>query len=265
VGAAPIKTVYGVDRNEKNLIFGNKRGVTQIDMSETVKIRQTVREVVGSFKRNDVRVRRKIASKYWRRATNRNNHLPHAATNFAVPLAAKERAALALEDITHIRKMYQRGNGRGDDLRFRMNSWPYAKAYRMLGYKSASKGVTFVQLTKAETYGSSSECASCGERLHSPDGGDAEHGRMPWCQLCKRWTDRDVNAALNLSKRGVSRFDSSLPLPGRAQQQPEAGEEGPAGEAMRGNGRQVPILRADAGKLLCRVPALNGSGHGPKS
>src|SRR5204863_5883233 len=77
--------------------------------------------------------------------------------------------------------------------------------------KSAWKGVTIIPLTKSETYGSSSVCPACGERLYSPEKGDAEHARMLWCQKCKVWMDRDVVAALNLSIRGRSRFARSLP------------------------------------------------------
>ena len=266
VNQAQVRAVYGVDRNEKNLTFGNRDGVVQVDMSKTVKIRQTTREIVASFRRNDVRVRKRISSKYWGRATDRNDQLLHAATNFAIELAMKDGAALALEDITGIRKMYQRGNGHGVDYRFRMNSWPYSKAYRMLDYKSDWNGVTFIPLTKAETRGSSRVHWRCGERLRSPARGDVVHARMLWCQRCKQWVDRDVNAAVVLSTRGPSRFDGSLPQTGGAQQSP-AGEEGLAGEAMKGNGAAtVPILRVDASKLLGRRgPRPDGQGHGPKS
>jgi putative transposase len=252
VEPTPVRTVYGVDRNEKNLTFGDSVGVVQTDMSKTVKIRRTTREIVGSFKRNDARMRRKLASKYWKRAANRTNQVLHATRNFMVGTAASEGAAFALEDLTGIRKMYRKGNGQGVDYRFRINSWPYSKAYHMLEYKSAWKGVTFIPLTKAETYGSSSECASCGERLRSPEGADAEHRRMLWCQSCKRWADRDVNAALNLSERGRSRFDRSLPQPASRQQQVIllAGGKGLAVEAVKGNGTKTPILRVDASKLL---------------
>jgi putative transposase len=211
VEAILVRTVYGVDRNEKNLTFGNRERVVQLDLSKTVRIRQMTREIVGSFKRNDVRVRKMLASKYWKRASHRTNQILHAAMNYLVNEATENGAALALEDLSSIRKMYQEGNKQGADYRFRLNSWPYWKACWMLEYKSAWKGVTFVPLTKAETYGSSSECASCGERLHEPERKDAEHKRMLWCQRCKVWTDRDVNAALNLSERGRSRFDRSLP------------------------------------------------------
>jgi putative transposase len=241
----PVRTVYGVDRNEKNITFGNTEGVVQIDMAKAVRIRQTAREIIGSFRRDDVRIRKKLASKYWRRARNRTNQMLHAAINFVVDMAARGEAAFALEDLTNVRKMYRRGNGQGRDYRFRLNSWPYSKAYHMLEYKSAWKGVTMIPLTRAETYGSSNMCASCGERLRSPERDDAEHRRMLWCQPCKKWTDRDVNAALNLSERGLARSASSLPR--------LAGGKGLAGEAVKGNGQTtIPILRVDASKLGLR-------------
>jgi transposase len=83
----------------------------------------------------------------------------------------------------------------------------------MIEYKAAWNGVKLIQLTKSETYGSSSRCSTCGERLRSPERNDAEHKRMLWCQRCKKWIDRDVNAALNQSTRGLARFASSLPPP----------------------------------------------------
>ncbi|MDV3244767.1 MAG: transposase [Nitrososphaerales archaeon] len=267
IAQSPVKTVYGVDRNEKNLTFGNSEGVVQIDMAKAVRIRQTTREIVKSFKRSDVRVRRTLASKYWKRAANRTNQMLHAATNFLVDTAVKDGAALALEDLTNIGKMYRKGNGQGNDYRFRLNSWPHWKAYRMLEYKAAWKGVTMIPLTRSETYGSSSTHA-CGERLRSPERDDMEHRRMLWCQACKTWTDRDVNAAVVLSQRGLARFASSLPQPaGRSQQvYLLAGGKGEAVEAVRGNGTQTPILRVDASKLGGgHGPTLYSVGHGPST
>ncbi|MDE1854206.1 MAG: transposase [Thaumarchaeota archaeon] len=257
IESMPIKTVYGVDRNEKNLTFGNTDGVVQIGMSKAVKIRQTTREIVGSFKRNDTRLRKKIASKYWKRASHRTDQMLHAATNLIVDNAAKNGAAITLEDLKDIRKMFQKANRQGTDYRFRLNTWPYGKAGRMLEYKSAWKGVTTIQLTKSETRGSSSVHHACGEKLHKPEKGDALHRRMLWCQACRVWMDRDVNAAIVLSKRGLARFASSLPRPEGRSQRTIAGEEGPAGEAMKGNPMETAILRVDASKLglvRSRVP-----------
>jgi len=75
-----------------------------------------------------------------------------------VEAASRNRAALAVEDLTGIRKMYRRGNGQGRDYRFRLNSWPHLKAKEMLEYQAAWKGVIAIQLTKSDTYGSSSVC-----------------------------------------------------------------------------------------------------------
>ncbi|MDA4137496.1 MAG: transposase [Thaumarchaeota archaeon] len=253
VEALPVRRVYGVDRNEKNLTFGDAGAVIRVDMTKAVKVRQMTREVVGSFKRNDVRVRRRLAGKYWKRCKDRTDNLLHEATNFIVDTAARNGAALALEDLTGIRRMYRRGNGQGNDHRFRLNSWPHWKAKQMLEYKAAWKGVTTIPLTRSDTYGSSSECSACGERTHSPKRDDAARARMLWCQDCKKWMDRDANAALNLSMRGRLRFDRSLPGPkSRSQQTTEAEEKGLAGEAVKGNGTTTLILRVDASKMRDR-------------
>ena len=177
--------------------------------------------------------------------------------------AVKDGAALAVEDLTGIRKMYRRGNGQGADYRFRLNAWPHWKAKKMLEYKAAWNGVTIIQLTKSETYGSSSRCSACGEKLRNPAKGDIEHERMLWCRRCDAWIDRDVRAALSLSARGRSRFDRSLPCKseeaqgeeGSRSQQPTSSltptekDKGLAGEAVTGNGTTTLILRVDASKL----------------
>jgi putative transposase len=258
-----VQTVYGVDRNDKNLTFGNASGVVQLDMSKTVRIKQTTREIVGSFRRNDARVGKKLSSKYWKRANYRTDQMLHAATNFVVDAAAMNGAAIALEDLKDIRKMYRKANRKGTDYRFRLNSWPHWKAGKMLEYKSVSKGVTVISLTKSETLGSSSVHYACGENLHRPEKGDAVHRRMLWCQACKVWVDRDVNAAVVLSQRGLARFASSLPQPIACNTR-LVGEEGLADEAMKGNPTAPAILRVDASKLT-RGPAVYRPSLGPSS
>ena len=87
-----------------------------------------------------MRIRRRLSRKYWKRANDRTNQLLHRATNEIVEKARSSGAAIALEDITGINKMYGKGNGKGRDYRFRMNTWPHRKAYVMLDYKAAAKG-----------------------------------------------------------------------------------------------------------------------------
>jgi transposase len=209
-------------------ILKSREKVVQIGVSRIVKISQMTREIVASFKRDDVRIRRQISSKYWKRSDHRTDQMLHAATNYIVESAVKDHAALAVEELTGINRMCRRGNGQGADYRFRMNSWPHWKAWNMLQYRSAWKSVTVVQLTRSETRGSSTT-HTCGERLRNPARDDVGHRRMLWCAKCKVWVDRDVNAAMVLSERGLARLASSLPR-SRARKL-LAGEKGPAGEA----------------------------------
>ncbi|MBX8631779.1 MAG: transposase [Thermoplasmata archaeon] len=68
--------------------------------------------------------------------------------------------------------------------------------------------------------GTSSKCPVCGDKLF------AEEGRMMYCVKCRRRVDRDVNASINIFKRGM-RF---VPV-------------GPAGEAMNGNSGTLQFQR----------------------
>lgn len=163
VEAMEVRKVFGVNRNERNLTYGDKEKVYRLDISEVVRVNKLTREVVASFHRDDARIRGKISSKYWRRAKHRTEQVLHDVTNSIVKEAASEQAALAGEDLTNIRKKYRKGNGRGRDYRFRLNSWPFSKAWHMLEYKAAWSGVTIIQLSIAETRGSSSTmCAGRG-------------------------------------------------------------------------------------------------------
>jgi len=54
----------GVDRNLRNLTIGNCQQVKQYDLSKAVDIAENTRSIMKSFKRNDVRIRRKLYSKY---------------------------------------------------------------------------------------------------------------------------------------------------------------------------------------------------------
>ncbi len=57
-------TTTGLDRNLRELTYGNGVRVVKYNLSKTVRIADTTTEIVASFKRNDARVRKKIASKY---------------------------------------------------------------------------------------------------------------------------------------------------------------------------------------------------------
>src|SRR5437016_10840163 len=107
-------------------------------------------------------------------------------------------------------------------------------ADRVQGPMGRTAGYPFV---RRETRGSSLSCPRCGERLQS----DKRLVHKLWCGKCRVVMDRDMVAAINLSRRGRVRFARSRPLiPLEAQ--------GGAVEAMKGNPTTV-IPGVDAPKL----------------
>ncbi|HJS82427.1 MAG TPA: transposase [Nitrososphaera sp.] len=227
-------SIKGVDRNLGNLTVGNDRNVIQYNLSEAADIVENTRSIVQSLKRNDVRIRKRIASKYGKRRKNRVQQLLHRVSKRVVAEAREEGTAIVFEKLTHIRRMYQRGNYQGKNYRYRLNSWPFSEMKRQIAYKAQWEGVPIIQLSTSETKGTSQLCPQCGKRLQE----DRLHRRESYCQECDRWLDRDVVAAMNIARKGAEVFQRS---------------QGLAGEAMRGNPTTPVILRVNASKLACRM------------
>ena len=230
----------GVDRNLRNLTVGNSNRIVQYDLSYTVRIAETTVEVVRSFKRNDVRIRTNIASKYGRRRRNRIQHLLHNATKRIVEEALQQRQSIVIENLEGIRRLYRKGNRKGPGYRGRMNSWSFSEAQRQLEYKARWVGLPVIRLSRKETRGTSITCPQCGERLQE----DMRIRRKLWCRKCRVMMDRDVVAAINLSRRGRLRFDRSR-TPRESQ--------GRAVEAVKGNPTTTVILIVDALKPSGRL------------
>jgi putative transposase len=236
-----VAGALGIDRSLRNLAAGDDRQlVTLYDMSEVVRIGENTVDVVRSFTRNDARIRRRIASKYGKRRSDRTRQLLNLVSKRVVGEAKTRSLVIVFEEITGIRKLYRKGSGQSRAFRARMNSWPFHEIKRQIQYKAAWEGVPVITLTRGETRGTTMDCPRCGERLQAPVRGDGLHYRQLWCEKCCRWMDRDVVAVLNISRKGRLRFDRS--------QRKEGGAE----EAMRGNAeleREPLILRVDASKL----------------
>ncbi len=216
-------STVGVDRNLRNLTVGNDEHTHHYDLSKTVRIAKTTVRILASFRRDDARIRRIIASKYGRRRTARVGYLLHTATKTIVTVASHGRKAIVLEDIRGIRCLYRKGNGQNRKYRGRMNGWSFGEAQRQIEYKARWIGLPVVRLSRRETRGSSLDCPRCGERLQS----DRRLERKLWCSSCRTVMDRDRVAAVNLSRRGRVRFARSQP--------PITEAQGGAVEAVKGN------------------------------
>ena len=230
-------STVGVDRNLRNLTVGNDEETHHYDLSKTVRIASTTMRIVASFKRDDVRIRKVIASKYGLRRTARTGHLLHTATKTVVETAVQRRQAIVLEDIRGIRALYRKGNRQGRRHRGRMNGWSFNMAQQQLEYKASWIGLPVIRLSRRETRGSSMTCPRCGERLQS----DKRLARKLWCVKCRVVMDRDRVAAVNLARRGRVRFARSRPL---------IEAQGGAFEAVKGNPMPTVIPGVDAPKLI---------------
>ncbi|MEM3160779.1 MAG: transposase [Nitrososphaera sp.] len=235
-------TTAGVDRNLANVAYGNHDRVVMFDVSQAVRVAENTRSITRSFRRNDVRIRKMVTDKYGRRRRNRVSQLLHKVSKAIVQDAKERKAAIVFEDITFIRKLYQKGNYQGREYRGRMNSWSFFELKRQVEYKAAWEGVKVITLTKSKTRGTSQLCPRCGKRVQEAERDNPFYRRQLWCQDCRKWMDRDVVAAMNIARRGADVF-----------QRPE----GLAGEAMvQELGSVTPvILKVDASKLtLSREP-----------
>jgi putative transposase len=231
-------STLGVDRNLRNLTVGNDDRTSHYDLSKTVRIAGTTTGIIASFRRDDDRIRTRISSKYGRRRTSRTSHLLHNVTKTIVAVAVEWRTAIVLENIEGIRSLYRKGNGQGGKYRGKMNGWSFGEAQRQIEYKARWVGLPVIRLSRRETRGSSVTCPRCGERLQS----DKRLNRKLWCGKCRIVMDRDMVAAINLSRRGRVRFARSRPPI-------SLGAQGGAGEAMKGNPTPTVIPRVNALKL----------------
>jgi putative transposase len=127
----------GIDRNLRNLAVGNSHKVVYYDMTKIVEIGENTKEIIRSFRRNDVRIRREIASKYGRRRRHRTRQLLNWISKRVVRDAKARRQAIVFEEITGIRRLYGKGNSQGRSFRGRMNSWPFYEIKRQIEYKAA--------------------------------------------------------------------------------------------------------------------------------
>jgi len=136
-----------------------------------------------------------------------------------------------LERLKGIRKAHERGNGKGLASRRRANLWPFRQLQQQIAYKAAWAGV---QVEFVNPLNTSRECASCNYVNKA-----LKVTERSWrCPHCGCQLDRDLNAAINIERRGKT---------------PCLGEVRPGArgtdEAVKGNETTTPILQAEAPKL----------------
>jgi transposase len=100
----------GIDRNLDNVTVAATDGtVQQHDLSEATRVKALYRDLRSHFRRNDVRIRHEISSKYGQKQQDRVTQVLHHASKSIVEEAKAKQYGIAMEKLTDIRKLHRRG------------------------------------------------------------------------------------------------------------------------------------------------------------
>ena len=195
-----------IDRNLRNVTCGNGKLVTFYKINKILSIRENSIHAGAGFRRKK--------KQFWKerqgRIAKRIKQYLHRISKHIVDNAVREKSIILMENLNGTRKLYGKGNGQGNKYRRRMNGWPHYELQRQIEYKAIWAGlpVEFVDPRRTST-----QCPGCGKRLQ----GDTEHRRKMLCANCGLFMDRDVVAAMNISRKLSTRFRDSRGDTGKAQ------------------------------------------------
>jgi len=186
--------MLGIDSNLDNVTVADMQNqVQRFDISKRA-VKDRIRKNKQGFRRNDIKVKKRLFTKYGRLERNRVDWLLHNVSANIVLQAKLRRQAIVMENLKGIRKLYRKGNGQGTDYRSRMNAWSYGELQRQIQYKAEWNGIPVIYVRPD---GTSARCSMCGHRVLP------EENRKLHCPNCGLTMDRDVNAARNILARGL--------------------------------------------------------------
>jgi len=188
----PLRRV-GIDLNEKSAV--SSEGTTY-DLSKIARLHTEYGVRRSEFQRrnpHDRRVNKKYASS--RREKERVRQLLHGITKRVVATAKTKGHAIVLERLKGIRYAHLRRNGEGRGKRRRIAQWPFRLFQEYVVYKAAWEGVHVEFVSAAWTSKTCHKCNCATRKL--------EVTEREWlCPNCGAILDRDLNAAINIERRG---------------------------------------------------------------
>jgi putative transposase len=221
----PTKRI-GVDLNEKSVVCSDG---SRYDTSEVARLHTVYGVKRREFNRNhpqDTRLKKKYASS--RREKERVGQVLHRVAKAIVEKAKAGKHGLVLERLKGIRYAHEKGNGEGKGSRRRIAQWPFRVLQAFIVYKAAWEGVPVEFVGAAGTSRTCNKCRYINRNLKPTE--------REWpCPSCGATLDRDLNAAINIERRG------KIPCLGEVR----PGAHG-THEAVKGNEMTTPILRAEA-------------------
>jgi IS605 OrfB family transposase len=225
---APLRKI-GYDLNHKSIVGSDG---ARFDLSEVARLHTEYGVRRSEFYERhpkDRRLKKKFASS--RREKERIGQTLNRVSKKIVEKAVQGGEAIVLERLKGIRKRHQRGDGRGRDSRRRANLWPFRQLQQQIAYKAAWAGI---QVEFVNPWNTSKACSNC----HHVNKALKVNERSWLCPFCGCQLDRDLNAAVNIERRGKIRCLGEV----------RPGARG-TDEAVKGNETTTPILRAETPKF----------------
>jgi putative transposase len=186
----------GYDLNEKSIVGSDG---TKHDLSEVARL-HTLYGVRRSkfYERHpdDRRLKKKFASS--RREKERVSQALHRVSTLIIKKARANKDAVILERLKGIRYAHQKGNGEGKAGRRRIALWPFRKLQSYIEYKARWAGVPIEYVSAAYTSKTCHLCGFINRKLKLTE-------RSWLCPHCGAVLDRDLNAAINIARRGKIR------------------------------------------------------------
>ncbi len=193
----------GIDRNLRNVTCGNKQEVTVYKTNKLLSIKENTIHARAGFHRNDRRKKGQFWKQRQRRMSNRTKQYIHRISKDMVYNAVKNKTAIVMENLKGIRKLYRKGNSQGNKYRRRLNGWQFYELQRQIEYKAQWVGLPPVKTV--DPGNTSTQCPRCGKRLQE----DMQQHRKMSCNNCGLFMDRDIIAAMNISRKLPPRFRGS--------------------------------------------------------
>jgi IS605 OrfB family transposase len=228
------KSLLGIDLNEKSAVCSDG---ARINLSEVARLHTLYGVRRSSFYArhpHDRRLKKKFAGS--RREKERVKQFLQKEAKRIVEKARRESNGIILERLKGIRCAHRKGNGEGANRRRRIALWPFRQFQGYIEYKARWQGVPTEYVGAAYTSQTCHHCRFVNRKLKLTD-------REWQCPACGAILDRDLNAAINIERRGTIRC---LPIMVQAGARDKY-------EAMK----QEPRRQETAGNPVAEVPKLS--------
>jgi putative transposase len=221
----PVSKI-GIDLNEKSAVLSDG---TLYDLSEVARLHTEYGVRQSQFfaeHPNDFRLLKKFAGS--RREGRRVRQFLHRKAKEIVGAAKAQSRGIVLERLKGIRYVHQRGSLESRKKRRKIAQWPFYMLQAFIVYKANWEGIPIEFVSAAYTSQTCSRCRYVNRDLKITE--------REWrCPSCGAILDRDLNAAINIERRG------KMPCLGEVR----PGAQG-KDEAVKGNPTTPVILRAEA-------------------